>query len=423
MEEGKVIKNNKKNLINIELIKDKNYLKQMLGTAISRFGDGIDTIAFAWIVYKFTGSTVLVATLFAFNGLPNIIFGVASGVISNYYSKKFIVAICDLGRAVCTILIAFLFITQRIEVWHLYVITFLNSTFEACRGPAATTIVPLILKNDNLEQGVALNASSSKAAELIGLAVAPIIIATLNVEAAIIIDAITFVLCGMLMFSLNISEKIAREKLTGGSYKRDLKEGFSYLLKDKLVLNICVFGALINALIVPYNALQAPFVERVLLKGPEAMSFMNVPLILAMTIGVIFVPKVKSKLGGRMIFISGGVILGVNYCLLVLNKMLNANIIEIVLSIETFLMGLGIIFINFPIQIAMYKKVQKEYLTRVSAIFNAIVLSAIPITSCVVGMISNYIGVGEIFILFGGLTIVIFSLQYLNGQITKLNEI
>lgn len=51
-----------------------NFYKELAGASLSRFGDGIDTIAFSILIYHITGSTMLVATLFAVNGLPNVIF-------------------------------------------------------------------------------------------------------------------------------------------------------------------------------------------------------------------------------------------------------------------------------------------------------------------------------------------------------------
>lgn len=405
------------------ILKNKNFTKQMMATAISRFGDGIDTIAFSWLTYKITGSTLLVATLFALNGLPNIIFGVWSGILSKYYSKKRIMALCDLGRGICVLTIATLALTNYLNVWHLYLITFLNSSFEAFRSPAATSIVPEIIDNDCLEQGVAINTSSSKAAELIGLAIAPVLIGLLNIEFAIIIDSITFFICSFFVFSLKVSERLDNSKLTFKKYGEDLKNGLKYVIKDNLVLNLCIFGALVNCLTVPFNALQAPFVEEVLKRGADAMSFMNIPLILAMTIGVMFAPKIKNKINGRNLFILGGMLLGTSYCLLVFNTFPNIIINNLLLITESFCIGLGLIFINFPIQIAMYRKVPSEYLSRVASIFNAIVLSTIPITSCIVGAISNFIGIGKIFLLFGGFTIIVFLTQYLNKAIIEFKNI
>ena len=65
-----------------------NFYKELIGSSLSRFGDGIDTIAFSILIYHITGSTMLVATLFAVNGLPNLIFSIVSGAVSTYKDEK-----------------------------------------------------------------------------------------------------------------------------------------------------------------------------------------------------------------------------------------------------------------------------------------------------------------------------------------------
>ncbi len=67
---------------------EHNFLKALTGAALSRFGDGIDTIAFSILIYRVIGSTMLVATLFAVNGLPNLIFSIISGAVSTYKDEK-----------------------------------------------------------------------------------------------------------------------------------------------------------------------------------------------------------------------------------------------------------------------------------------------------------------------------------------------
>lgn len=70
-------------VVNYKKLKtEKNYIGNLIGQSISRFGDGIDMIAFSILVYRVTGSTLMVAALFAVNGIPNIIFGLISGARS-----------------------------------------------------------------------------------------------------------------------------------------------------------------------------------------------------------------------------------------------------------------------------------------------------------------------------------------------------
>lgn len=245
-----------------QLLNEKNFLLNTFANIVSRFGDGIDTIAFSLLVYQITGSTLLVATLYAINGIPNIIFGMVSGVVCKYITDKKIMAICDFGRGACVTLVAVLFITGNLAIWHLYVITFLNSSFESFRGSATTSIIPKILPQEKMEYGMAFMSSGTKVAEMIGLASAAFLIGILGLGGAIIIDAVTFYICGVLIMAIKLKDKlVVNEKLTVKSYFIDLKEGFSYVKKDGLLLNIVIFAAVVNALLVPFNSMQAPYVK------------------------------------------------------------------------------------------------------------------------------------------------------------------
>ena len=109
-----------------------------------------------------------------------------------YITDKKIMAICDFGRGACVTLVAVLFITGNLAIWHLYVITYLNSSFESFRGPATTSIIPKILPQEKMEYGMAFMTSGTKVSEMIGLASAAFLIGILGLGGAIIVDAVTF---------------------------------------------------------------------------------------------------------------------------------------------------------------------------------------------------------------------------------------
>ncbi|CAG9713866.1 hypothetical protein [Clostridium neonatale] len=55
------------------LLSEKQYIKDLLANIITRFGDGIDTLAFALLVYEITGSKALLAITFGISGIPNMV--------------------------------------------------------------------------------------------------------------------------------------------------------------------------------------------------------------------------------------------------------------------------------------------------------------------------------------------------------------
>ena len=406
-----------------DLFYEKNYVLDTFASIISRFGDGIDTIAFSLLVYKITGSTLLVATIFAVNGLPNLIFGMVSGVACKYVSDKKIMAICDFGRAVCVFLIAILFITNNLAVWHLYLITFLNSSFESFRQPASMSIVPKTIPMEKLDHAMAFSSSSCKISELLGLAIAPLIISLFGLGGAIIIDALAFLICGILIICLKIKNTVSDEKITVKGSLNDLKEGFVFIKKDNLIITIVLFAAIINALLVPINSLQAPYVEKVLGTGSTTLSVISIGLLIGMILAGLFGPRIKEILGGRNMFIIGGVIIGITYILLsLISNIENKQFIYISLAIIVFLLGVGILLLTFVLQVIMIKKVKQEFLSRVASIFNAGALCAVPISACIVGIISQFINIKILFLGFGILVSLLFLIMFLNKNIKKFNE-
>ena len=151
------------------IIKERNYLFYLLGQLISRFGDSIDTIAYGWMVYEVTGRTSLMALLFGINAIPTILFQPIAGVIISYKKKKNVLFICNFGRAVVVTITALMFLSGTLRTYHLFIFTFINSTFEAFQSPASVSTLPLILDKELFSYGMSLSSTLSRVVELVGL--------------------------------------------------------------------------------------------------------------------------------------------------------------------------------------------------------------------------------------------------------------
>ena len=82
-----------------DLVAYKSFIKLILASVISRFGDSIDAIAYSLMIYELTGSTLLLGTILAVNAIPGIIFSPFSGVLVDRFSKRKAAVIGDIGRA------------------------------------------------------------------------------------------------------------------------------------------------------------------------------------------------------------------------------------------------------------------------------------------------------------------------------------
>ena len=78
--------------------------------------------------------------------------------------------------------------------------------------------------------------------------------------------------------------------------------------------------------------------------------------------------------------------------------------------------------VNFPLQVIMMKKVPREYLARVASIFNAVALCFVPLASFIIGIISEFINIKSLFMLFGIAVIILFVIQNFSKVMKKYDE-
>lgn len=404
------------------LLTEVEYLKLLLAQLISRFGDSIDTIAYGWMVYKLTGSSVLITTLYAVNAIPNLIFGMISGVASNYFKKKNIVLMCDFGRGLVVLLTATLYITGHLQVWHLYIFTFFNSTFESFRQPAAIVLYSYTVPKEKVAYAKSLDGTLSKTVELVGFGVAGILIALLGVGGVIVIDAITFILCGLIIGTVVIhNEFVKKEALTVKGYFVDLKEGFRYMIQNKLILQIALFATVFNLFVVPINSLQAIYIGDVLHGGAYVMSLFNVSILVGVLLGGILVPMLKNRVSGKAMFIASGVFIALSYLGLSVIHLIDGDVIKFaLLSVLTFIMGASIPLINMQVGIAMMTKVDKEFLSRVGANLNTFGMCATPLGALLAGAAISFISISQLFGICSILLLVLSLSQIRNKTLKSL---
>ena len=404
------------------ILLEKQFLKLSLAKWISRFGDAIDTVAFSWMIYKITNSSVMIAALYGVNSIPSILFSLIGGTAASYFKKKSIVFICDVGRGIVTLIVAVMFFLGYLRAWHLFVFTVMNSTFEAFRGPASTMLTKLSIPEEKLDYGISLESSVSNIIDLVGLGSAGFIIGFFGISGAVVIDAVTFLLCAFIIISMKVQgDKISKEKLNFNNYTNNFREGIKYFSKDKLILSISVLGAALMFMFVPFNSLMSPYVDEVLEKGPEALSIIGITLTIGTILGSILFGVLKSRFKSRYIFIVGGILIGAGYsCVSFLGLINNYKYLYVVLGALVFIMGIGIPLFNIPISVALMRNVEEEYIPRVTAIFNTMALCATPLGAMICGIMISVIPITTLYLICGAAVSIMILGQIFNRNLNKL---
>lgn len=399
-----------------QVLKQKEFMKLVVANVINRFGDSVDSIAFTWMVYALTNSAAWSAIIFGVNRIPTIFLQPFAGAMVENKNKKIIMVIMDVIRGICVSIIAILYILKLLNPWILLAMTLVISSAEAFRGPAGNAVLPKILDKECFEFGLSLNSTLTNVVELGGLAVAGAIIALLGTQTAIFIDAATFWGSALIILFIRTGEeKAAREEIKVQEYFDTLKNGFDYTRKNRIIMNFILLAMATNGILVPLNSLMAPLVKDVLKQGEFMLSVISVSLSVGMITGSTLYPYVAKKLKNRTIIFVGGMVLSLYYISFVIcGKFSNYSMLVYGICIATsFLTGNVASFLTSTLSVQFMKQVNTEYLARVSAIMNSGCVFTMPAISFAVSILTALMPISYIFLVVGGLGMVLFALVYL----------
>ena len=391
-----------------DIFRQKEYLKMILAALVNRFGDSIDAIASAWIIYEITNSVAWSAIIFGINRVPSIVVTPFAGAWVEGRNKKAIMVVTDIIRALCVAVVATGYLLGFLNAGILVTTTVIISTVEAFRGPANTALTPKILEQKYYEYGMSLMSTACSVVELIGTAAAAGIIAVIGTAGAIYVDVITFVLSALIIMTVKTKEnKLEKQKFDAKDYMQTFRDGLSYAKKEKTVLFFCGVAIYLNAVLVPFNSMQAPLVEEILGGGAEVLSILGLALTVGMMLGTVVYPmlgKVLNSRGYRTLCCIG---IGVYYIGFVVGKPFYESrwFMYSYVAVASFLCGIVFSMFSSFLNIEFVKNVKEEYLARAASIMTSLSGICVPVASFVFSVVATSIKIDWLFVAAGVLAI------------------
>lgn len=387
-----------------DILKQREYMKTVVAAVINRFGDGVDGVAFTWLVYMITGSAAWSALIFGINRLPSVFLQPFAGAIVEGKNKKRIMVISDIIRAGCVAFIVFMYLSGNLSKEILVINTLIISSVEAFRGPAGTAILPKILEKKYYDFGLSLQTSLCNIIDLVGLAIGGVIVAVLGISGAMYIDLATFLISALIIVTLKVKETgLIKEKLKIKEYFHTMTDGFRYVKSSKKMKYFLILALFLNSMLVPINCLQAPIVKEIFNSTEVMLSAIGVTLSLGMLTASFIYPYLKKKVSENLIIAGGSY--GISFFYIgyfLCSKMQAGTMIQIGAAILiTFLSGMTISFLSSLVNIEVVKSIDEKYLARIMALMSATAMSAMPVMSFLISGMAKIVSVENILLFIG----------------------
>ncbi|PIS47643.1 MAG: antiporter, partial [Elusimicrobia bacterium CG08_land_8_20_14_0_20_51_18] len=283
----------------------RDFRNLFLARMISAVGDKFFQIALVWwALGEGDRGKFNVGLIMAVNFLPVVLFGPFLGAYVDRANKKRAMLFADFARA---LLVFTLFILLRLDHLSLYAalaLVFLLSGFGPMFESSVASSLFRLTSRDHLSQATAVDSSSIQLSGVFGAALGSVLITAIGIAGAFFFNSATYLLS--FLFILMIKTSLAPEEgPSGGSYLRDLKEGFGYLTGNKPVLYLVLFFSFLNFFIAPIFILIPMVVKFIILEDVKWLALFETFFALGSTAAAILLGfKKEYKTPYKNLFLS-----------------------------------------------------------------------------------------------------------------------
>jgi MFS family permease len=256
----------------LRALRYRNFQLFFGGQFISLTGTWMQTVAQAWLVYRLTGSAVLLGFV-AFSGqFPVFLFATIGGAFADRHNRHRILVATQTASMLLAFVLAALTLTNRVEVWHVFALAALLGLVNAFDIPARQAFVVDMVGRKDLINAIALNSSMFNGARIIGPAIAGLLVEAVGEGWCFFVNAISYiaVIAGLLLMKIKAQARVPLP----GSALASIIEGFSYVWHSGPVRSLLLLLGLISLLGMPYIVLMPIFADQILHGGAKGLGLL-----------------------------------------------------------------------------------------------------------------------------------------------------
>jgi len=378
----------------LRALRSRNYRLFFAGQAVSLIGTWITRIATSWLVFRLTGSPVMLGLVSFAGQIPSFFLAPIAGVWVDRWNRHRTIVVTQTLSMLQSFALAALTLTGRINVWELALLMLAQGLINTFDMPARQSfVIQMIDDPAYLGNAIALNSSIVNAARLIGPAIAGVVIAAAGEGICFLIDGMSYAAVLISLSAMRIPARAVYKK-TKNAFG-ELIEGWHYIARSPAMRSILLLIALVSLLGVPFQVLMPIFAANVLHGGPHTLGALMAAAGGGALAGVAALANRKSVIGmGRVVAESAG-IFGLSLIAFGLSKVLWLSLC--ILPFAGFGMMRQMAASNTIVQTLSDEKKRG----RVMAFYSMAFVGMSPFGSLLAGALSAHIGVSRTLVLCG----------------------
>ena len=391
-------------------LKNRNFRLFFIGQGVSVIGAWMTRMATGWLVYRLTGSALLLGIVgFASQIVPFLLQPLAGVWVERMDRQKLLIR-TQAAAAIQSFMLAALTLSHIVTIWEVIALSALQGLINAFDAPGRHSFfVQMIEDRNDLGNAIALNSTMVNGARLLGPALAGVTIGLAGEGGCFLIDGISYVavVASLLMMKIKPVE-IAH---TADNLFRQVREGWDYVRTFSPIRTILLLFSIVSLMGYPYMVLLPIFAGQIFHGGPYTLGWLTAASGLGALISALSLAFRKSVVGlTRMIQMSSAT-LGLALILFGFARQFALSLLLMCFA------GFGMMQSASASNTVMQTLVPEDKRARVISYYAMAYFGSAPIGSLLAGALAQKIGASHTIIITGTFCLlgsVWFSLQMPN---------
>ena len=285
----------------LRALRSRNYRLFFSGQTVSLVGTWMTRVATAWLVYRLTGSAVLLGVVSFCGQIPAFFLAPPAGVWVDRWNRHRALIVTQALSMAQSLALAALALSGTIQVWHIVALALFQGMINAFDMPSRQAfVVQMVDRREDLGNAIALNSSMVNVARLIGPAIAGLVIAAVGEGWCFLIDGLSYLAVIASLVAMRVSARPSPPRRRRAW--QEFAEGWQYVRRSKAIRSLLLMLGLVSLMGMPYTVLMPVFASRILHGGPNTLGFLMSASGVGALAGAITLAMRRSVLGlGRRI--------------------------------------------------------------------------------------------------------------------------
>ncbi len=255
----------------LRALRHRNFQLFFSGQLISLTGTWMQSVAQAWLVYSMTKSALLLGSVGFASQIPVFLFAPFGGITADRVNRQRLVIATQTCSMILAGILAWLTLSGRIHVWHIFLLAGLLGVVNAFDIPGRQAFLIDMVGKEDLMNAIALNSSMFNGARVVGPAVAGILVARIGEGWCFAANAISYiaVLIGLLLMNVRSVPRISNR-----SPIEDIIEGFRWVNRTKIIRSLLLLIGVVSLVGMPYTVLMPVFADKILHGGARGLGIL-----------------------------------------------------------------------------------------------------------------------------------------------------